>query len=259
MAQPTSQHTGLEKPVRNRYFYGKLLDVLHFEMEQTYFNSKRWLLNRLITGPGVVCGLDVELTPNRQGVIVLPGMAIDRCGHEIIVTEPSQPVQLPEPPTYPHDTPEQGSQSRYQGSPQRRGDYCEEEYAHIVLCYHECESDPVPALAGACETVTLCAASSIREQYKVEVRAGYAPERVSNFPDVITGRRINYSAIVEYVTRPCRPLPDDCCIPLANVRLRDTGQGWEPEIDINCRPIVYNNRLLYDLLVSLVRQEETAP
>ena len=128
----------------------------------------------------------------------------------------------------------------------------------MVLCYHECESDPVPALAGDCETATLCAAGSLREQYTVEVRAGYAQERVSNFPDVITGRRINYSAIVEYVTRPCRPLPSDCCLPLANVRLRDTGQGWEPEIDINCRPIIYNNRLLYDLLVSLVRQEETA-
>jgi hypothetical protein len=90
MAQPTPQHANLEKPKRNRYFYGKLLDVYHFEMEQTYFNSKRWLLNRFVTGPGVVCGLDVELTPDRQGVIVQPGLAIDRCGHEVIVTEPSR-------------------------------------------------------------------------------------------------------------------------------------------------------------------------
>jgi hypothetical protein len=154
--------------------------------------------------------------------------------------------------------PGQNYQSRSQENPEHHGNYCEEEYAHVVLCYHECESDPVPALAGDCETVTLCAAGSIREQYKIEVRAGYAPERVSAFPDVITGRRINYSAIIEYVTRPCRTLPDDCCIPLANVRLRDTGQGWEPEIDINCRPIVYNNRLLYDLLISLVKHEENA-
>jgi hypothetical protein len=50
-------------------------------------------------------------------------------------------------------------------------------------------------------------------------------------------------------------LPEDCCIPLANVLLRDTGQGWEPEIDINCRPIVYTNRLLYDLLISLLKEE----
>lgn len=255
-SQQQRQRADLKTPVRNRYFYGKLLDVFHFELEQTYSNSKRWLLNRLVTGPGVVCGLDVTPTPDNKGVIVLPGLAIDRCGREIIVAEPSRPVELPPMPPYQADTAKPENQARYQGRPERHV-YCEDEYAHVVLCYHECESDPVPALGGDCETVTLCAAGSIREQYRVEVREGYAPERASSFPDVITGRRINYSAIVEYVTRACRPLPDDCCIPLANVRLRDSGHGWEPEIDINCRPIVYNNRLLYDLLVSLVKHEET--
>jgi len=39
--------------VRNRYFYGKLLDVFHFELEQNYLNAKRWLLTRLVTGYGV--------------------------------------------------------------------------------------------------------------------------------------------------------------------------------------------------------------
>ena len=96
MAQPSHQRTDLKTPVRNRYFYGKLLDVFHFEMEQTYFNSKRWLLNRHVTGPGVVCGLDVELTPDRKCIVVLPGVAIDYCGREIIVTEPSRSVMLPE-------------------------------------------------------------------------------------------------------------------------------------------------------------------
>jgi hypothetical protein len=43
----------LKVPVRNRYFYGKLLDVHQLEMEQEYFNAKRQLLNRLVTGPGV--------------------------------------------------------------------------------------------------------------------------------------------------------------------------------------------------------------
>jgi hypothetical protein len=247
------QHCDLKTPVRNRYFYGKLLDVFHFEMEQQYFNSKRWLLNRLVTGPGVVCGLDVKLTPDNRCVSVEPGLAIDRCGREIIVPEASRPEALPPLPPYEHDSPKQSRQSRSQGRLERH-DYCAEDYAHVVLCRHECPSDPTPVLAGDCE-MEVCAAGSIRERYKVEVRGGHAPERASNFPDVITGRRINYNAIVEYVTRPCRPLPEDCCIPLANVLLRDTGQGWEPEIDINCRPIVYTNRLLYDLLISLLKEE----
>src|SRR3970282_1579003 len=47
----------LESPTRNRYFYGKLLTERHFDLEQRYFNRKRWLLNRLTLGSGVICGL----------------------------------------------------------------------------------------------------------------------------------------------------------------------------------------------------------
>ena len=42
---------------RNRYFYGKLLTVRDFEVEQRYHCTKRALLNRLVHGAGVVCGL----------------------------------------------------------------------------------------------------------------------------------------------------------------------------------------------------------
>src|SRR5206468_11586399 len=45
----------LTPPQRNKYFYGKLMDVPHFQMEQTYGNWKRWLLNRLALGEGVLC------------------------------------------------------------------------------------------------------------------------------------------------------------------------------------------------------------
>lgn len=85
-------------PVRNRYFYGKLLDVFHFELEQNYFNAKRWMLNRLVGGYGVICGLNVQLGSDNQSIIVTPGLAIDKCGHEIMVCEPSSPWPLPTPP-----------------------------------------------------------------------------------------------------------------------------------------------------------------
>ena len=41
---------------RNRYFYGKLLTVRDFEIEQHYNRSKTQLFNRLRFGAGVVCG-----------------------------------------------------------------------------------------------------------------------------------------------------------------------------------------------------------
>lgn len=263
MSHHVSQHrqrgevrapSDLKTPVRNLFFWGKLLDVYHLELEQEYFNSKRWLLNRLVTGPGVVCGLDVQLTDDEKAVVVYPGVAIDRCGREIIVPAVSRAVTLPPMPH--HESYESKEKEDQKQARHERRDYCEDEYAHVVICYHECETDPVPAMAGDCESVTLCAAGSVREQYEIQVREGFAPERKSGFPDVIEGRRISHSAIAEYVTRACRPLPDDCCVPLANVRLRDTDHGWEPEIDISIRPIVYTNRLLFELIQSLVKQEQ---
>src|SRR5262245_41536107 len=83
--------------VRNRYFYGKLLDVHHLEMEQDYVNGKRWLLNRLVTGAGVLCGLDLRVTSDHKNVRVTPGMAIDYAGREIVVPRQTEPVTLEVP------------------------------------------------------------------------------------------------------------------------------------------------------------------
>jgi len=223
-------------------------------MEQEYYNYKRQLLNRLIIGPGVVCGLDVELTRDNKSVIVLPGFAIDRCGREIIVTRPTDPIKLPNHP--PHSS-DEGYENSKRARAYEHHEYCDEGYAHVMLCYHECESDPVRAVAGDCETVAYCVPGAVREQYEVSVQEGDAPIRKGNFPDVIDGRRISYAAIADFVTRSCRPRPEDCCLPLANIRLRHGHGGWEPEVDIAVRPIVYTNRLLYELIKSLVKKEET--
>jgi len=247
----------LKAAVRNNYFYGKLLDVFHLEMEQEYFNSKRWLLNRLVTGPGVVCGLRVELTDDEKNVVVLPGLAIDRCGREIIVPTRSAPYPLPEMPQY--EAPDQAARARHR-RPQDDYDrpyYCEIPFAHVAICYHECKSDPVPALAGDCDSESWCASGSIREQYSIEIRHGFAPTRQSYLPqNVVEGGEINYEALVDYVTGSCRVLPDDCCIPLANIELRESDNGWQPELDNRVTPIAYTNRLLYQLLNSLLGKSE---
>ena len=67
-------------PVRNRYFYGKLLDVRHLEMEQAYFIEHRRRLNRLAVGFGVVCGLEVTVGADDKAICVAPGFAIDGRG-----------------------------------------------------------------------------------------------------------------------------------------------------------------------------------
>ena len=59
---------------RNNYFYGKLLTVRDFEMEQHYFNIKRRLINRILHGAGVVCGLGVTVS-DEATIIIESGMA----------------------------------------------------------------------------------------------------------------------------------------------------------------------------------------
>lgn len=71
---------------RNRYFYGKLLTVRDFELEQRYHRSKRALLNRLLHGAGVVCGLGVTAS-DESTLMIESGAALDYQGREIVLPE----------------------------------------------------------------------------------------------------------------------------------------------------------------------------
>lgn len=239
---------GVSTYSRNRFFYGKLLDVFHFELEQNYFNSKRWLLNRLVTGYGVVCGLDVQSDSDGQGIVVLPGVAIDKWGREIIV--PKTTVAVPLPPSTDTDA---GAGGMAKGP----RDCDDGQYVHVVICYHECESDPVPALGGDCDQNAMCTPGTIRERYTVQILDGKLPGITTDctLPDLVAGGRINYPALVQHVSAPCRECPDDPCIALANVRLPQVGAVLRADqIDIAVRPLVFGLDLLHDLLVCLTNR-----
>lgn len=75
---------------RNRYFTGKYMTARDFADEQTYLIGRRYLHNRLLHGWGIVCGLDVRPHPNPDcancWVEVQPGVALDCCGRELVLT-----------------------------------------------------------------------------------------------------------------------------------------------------------------------------
>lgn len=73
---------------RNKYFYGKLLSVDDFELEQRYVNNKRRMANRFLHGAGVVAGLHVVRIDERT-VSVENGFALDALGREIVVDTPA--------------------------------------------------------------------------------------------------------------------------------------------------------------------------
>jgi hypothetical protein len=234
--------TRLVSPSRNRYYYGKLLDAYHLELEQSYGNSKRWLLNRLSLGAGVLCGLGVRLTADRKRVRVLPGVAIDYWGREIIVPQDSQPFD-----------PAQATDDcgRPTGDPIRRG------RVTLYLCYHECETEPAPAMVDECGDSS-CENGLVRERYRLRVAEGTPLP-----PGVITEeqcKRIDETppAGVDRRTVICQVLggtcdaPDDSCIPIATLEI---GDGVVQSID-SCtfRPVVYSNAVLLDLILCLAER-----
>ncbi len=69
---------------RNRYYVGKLLTSSDFQTEQSYVNQKRYFLNQMLYGEGVVCGLSVYNLDD-QSIMMDSGVALDSCGREIVV------------------------------------------------------------------------------------------------------------------------------------------------------------------------------
>lgn len=71
---------------RNKYFFGKLLTQRDMEAEQTYFNNKRRLLNAVLCGCGVVCGMNV-VKVDGMTIDVESGIAIDGRGRELVLPQ----------------------------------------------------------------------------------------------------------------------------------------------------------------------------
>lgn len=225
----------LHTPVRNHYFFGKLLDTRHFTLEQSYFNGKRALLNRLVTGYGVVCGLNLVLTDDREHVVVLPGFALDKWGRDITVTSPSKPIRCERLPDAPIG---------------------EEEWIHLCLEYHECQSDPAPVLTAACDDSGPCAADTIRERYKISARPGRVPEpeHECTIPEAVSSQTIRKDLLAIAVSEMCERPPSDSCIPLGEIMVPETGPCDPADVHVEHRPIVYSNDLLFELILGLCEE-----
>lgn len=253
-------------PVRNHYFYGKLLDVFHFEQETEYMNAKRALLNRVVTGWGVACGLDVVLVNDGTALIVTPGLALDQWGREVLVPTESHPLSLPADGPWQHNGngyQQEQSRTPRQESPEQQGgkdEYPEEDEGeyHLVICYHECLSGSSPVLAGDCGDETWCMPGTLEERYRLEIRPGHVDPVVTwecRIPDAVTRGELQYDVLVDWVTHSCPELPDDPCVPLANITIHrgQDGPYCEPDdIDINIRQLVLSNRALFYLLMSML-------
>jgi len=237
---------GLRSPVRNNYFYGQLLGVENFELETGYGIGQRRLLNRLVLGYGVVCGLGVRVLSGGRRIVLSPGLALDRWGREIVVPRESEPIELPE--------------DVIKAALGRADDCDDEPCIQVVICYHECLGDPQPALAGDCHTADPCAPSTIRERYRIRFRdrCDRPDEEPCGRARIVRNGRIDQERLAWWVTdRDCLSLPRDPCIPLANLRIEDPEDPRcdRDGVDIGVRPVVWSNLVLRELLMAALDRD----
>lgn len=186
----------LTEPRRNHFFYGKRMDVQHFEMEQQYGKLKQWLLNRLTLGKGVLCGLRVSL--DGQRVCVDPGVAIDGWGREIIVPvrtcidplavdtgccghhpqastiTPSRPAGNPDTHNHLGGTTNPAHHEPSTSVP-ASSEHPKNGVFTLWVCYHECLADYQPVLVSDCQTRDHCAAGTVVESFCLKTTPGLPP------------------------------------------------------------------------------------
>jgi hypothetical protein len=241
----TSADTGLTVPERNRFFYGKLMDVPQFEKDMRYVNDKRWLLNRLVLGSGVVRGLDVTpgAQPNSTLVTIQPGLAIDPFGREIVV-----PSAVTVDSSQPTDD---------QGAPV--GPWLTNGPVEICLAYAEGGADLEPVLVPDCGGPGTCVYGTTREGFRIIVRIPTVPPPLPPAcllgGPPLSGDIAFYAKLGTRLSLPFPVLPVDSTISLAQVTLAG---GASPTIDPRTsRPLVYGNALLYETILCLaVRVEQ---
>jgi hypothetical protein len=156
---------------RARYFHGMLMSERDFNEEQIYHNEKRKLLNRMLHGWGVVCGLKMEPTiPPGPGIGITPGLALDSAGNEIFVgnsytLDVQEYLQsLTTGKQLQTQAEECAQKEKQQGQPQENDKW------YVVIRYAEVPTDPVPVYApgGGCEEKR-CDYSRTREGYCIEL------------------------------------------------------------------------------------------
>ncbi len=153
---------------RNKYFFGKLLGVGDFEVEQKYINDKRRLINRLLHGVGVVCGLNV-IKVDDSLISIESGLALDSVGREVFV-----------------DIPVIKKLSMFEGFDQ---DKDPNDSSHVYLCikYDEEEKEPIHSISNAMDAV------EDNIQYN-KYREGYTLFLDYNDPEVQPSEAINISS-----------------------------------------------------------------
>lgn len=228
---------------RNNFYFGKLMTVRDFTDEQRYLNEKRWMVNHFGLGWGVLCGLKVRPHGReRNKVIVEPGFAIDRYGHEIAVFD-EETVDL------------NTAQDHY--PPEKRHWY------YISLKYEECAINPSPIPVDDCGDLRQeCVFNRTRESYRLVVtrqKPGFhsglqtAPGQT---PECETSCHRFLQNPSPVISELCPERPECEVIPLARVCYNPETKTTTLDIDISPenRKLAFSNEMLQKLFWCLQQE-----
>jgi hypothetical protein len=238
---------------RNNYFYGKLLTVSDFQVEQQYYVNKFRLINRLIHGAGVVCGLKVlykgaEAPDLSEGSIrITEGVALDFCGREIVVSErEDKDVEAALKQKYPG----------FKGP----GDF------YVWIKYDSCGDEKVPKVLEASTCQEECCYSRIKESYRIEVDKS-VPEPWGTSEGDVCARWNEFVADptkYEFFFKNCLDCLDEAVIVLAKITVSTEEDGSivvktvnnAVDVEPKQRKLVYSNDRLYTLIECLRKRIE---
>ena len=232
---------------RNRFYPRKLMEVRHWQAEQSYHRRSRELLARLGLGRGVLCGLKVARTA--EGTLTIgSGAAVDGAGRIVIVPDDVE-VDVT------HLTDDCGRPA---------GDAVMGGKVAVYLCFHECGTDLVPMPPEQCADEVSCVASMTREAFAISVTRTlpgpqHLPEEVCTalFPpgDPTDSTEVDRHALLDRLD-PRRCEREEDCIPLAVVDL-DADVDDTPDdssLDTSARVVIRSNRQLLDLILCLAER-----
>ncbi len=176
MDTPKGKHCDYNNFKRARYFHGMLMTDRDFTEEQLYHNEKRKMLNRMLHGWGVVCGLKITPTnPASSKIVIERGMALDCRGSEIVLCDKYELDVL--------DWIKSCAIAKRKPTTKEECEKLEKEEEnkwYVVVRYKEVPTDPVPVYipSGSCEE-KVCEYSRIREGYCFDlVKTVECPERL---------------------------------------------------------------------------------
>ncbi|WP_019503912.1 hypothetical protein [Pleurocapsa sp. PCC 7319] len=211
---------------RNKYFYSKLLTVRDFELEQKYGIEKNHLINRLILGEGIVCGLEIELDqqtePDVLSVTLTPGVALDRNGREIVVGKTiSEPLEI------------KSSETQY-----------------IYIEYQEHDREPIADIANGTSEESGDRYNRVLESFHLFLSSEAPPELESKSDLTLESLESLDQLVREYYDRSLKTGSHNKYehIPLAVVDITDNKPVLNEEETQKVRPILRSNPMLYDLL-----------